>query len=329
MLEPKFDLSVGEGVPLGQLLCFTAVSRGNKAKALESALEPLHRFVYGRPGASGERKYALAAFQGFPPSMMPEVQEKLRNLVKAKLGDMVKALGMRVRVSDPHAEVVRGVLAFLMKPQEEGKAKADPGKPSSARKRSRSLSAAPHEQVAGDTKTADVNERPGRRDDAAKMKAKAEAEEPRPKRARKEEAPSAAAATLAVDKSAVVAAAASPSEDAVRVQVYRRVLAMTPEERATLGVKQLRTELEALFKVRDGALKPYKGIVAETASDCVRALMEAEERARAGLSGAQALSAPAPQPDTAEGKTDSSAEVEANGPKALLEPTADTVLPSQ
>lgn len=262
MSEPKFNLSEGKGTPLGQLPCFTTAKRqSNKLKALEGALEPLHRIVYGRPGITGERKYALEDFRGFPESMKADVREKMGNLTKSKLRELIVGLGMRVHISQAHAQVADDVTEFLMKPRDDGVIKAEGATQSgSATKRTRSSSgpsrnaaaAAAEEHVSNDDRDA-------------------VADVPTAKRPKQEPAPA---------KPTPPAVAAGPTEDAVRVQVYRRVLAMTPQARATLGVKQLRTELEAHFKVKDGDLKRFKEVITETASDCVRALLEAEERAR-------------------------------------------------
>lgn len=270
MSDPKFDFSKGAGAPLGSLPCFTTVKRGKKTKALEAAIEPLHRLVYGRPGQGGERKPALEEFQGFPAAMEGEVREKLGNLTKDRLRDLIRALGMRVLISLPVAQVVEGVAAFLMKPSDEGRIKADnkPATAGGAAKRTRSSPPAAGEASFAETATA-------------------AADAPAPKRARAE--------VKATKGTATAASAVGPTEDAVRVQVYRRVLTMSPEERATLGVKRLRAELEGFFGVAEGNLKELRDVVADTAADCVRALMAAEERAWADTSFA--VTAPATNPE--------------------------------
>ncbi|KPI82789.1 hypothetical protein ABL78_8196 [Leptomonas seymouri] len=260
--EPKFDFSEGAGETLGSLPCFTTVSaRGAAGKALESALEPLHRLVYGRPGMSGRRRAALEDFKGFPPSMRAEVEEKTGKLTKDRLRDIIKALGIAVHISQTQAEVAAGVVAYLMAPKDEGRIK--------------------------DTKTAPTKKRSASPNKAAPEAKKRPAESSvlpstategsKPKRPKTE--------SSAVSVSSA-ATSDGPSDDAVLVQVYRLVLAMPYEERAVLGVKALRTKLEEHFKLPPGGLKSKKDIITSTASDCVRALREAEDRAAAVLQSA-------------------------------------------
>ncbi|KAG5483374.1 hypothetical protein LSCM1_04922 [Leishmania martiniquensis] len=268
---PRFDFSEGAGVALGSLPCFTAVStRGAAGKALEAALEPLHRIAYGRAGNAGKRRAALAHFKGFPMSMEAEVSEKMSKLTKDRLRDVIKALGINVHISLTHAEVAAGVAKFLMAPRDDGRLKGN--SPTAARSKKGS---------------------------PAKRSAPADsADEPLVKKSRPEPlTPSstvAASAVKAPDTSASPPDSAGPSDDAVLVEVYRRVLAMTPEDRAVLGVKALRTGLEEHFKLAAGGLRHKKGIITTAASDCVRALKEAEMRAAAA-----ALQSASDAPDTA------------------------------
>jgi len=63
-LKPKFDLKKGEGVQLRLLGCIASLRRGKETKAAEAAIEPLHRYVYGRSGHSGERIPILDSVHG-------------------------------------------------------------------------------------------------------------------------------------------------------------------------------------------------------------------------------------------------------------------------
>lgn len=270
--ESRFDFNEGAGVALGTLPCFTTVStRGAAGKALEAALEPLHRIAYGRAGNNGKRRAALAGFKGFPVSMEAEVAEKIAKLTKDRLRDVIKALGINVHISLSHAEVAAGVTKFLMAPRDDGKFKGS------------SPAAAKSKKVSSLKRPA-----PADPDD-----------EPEVKRSRPEppELSSAAAAPVA---SSVFATSAGPSDDAVLVEVYRRVLAMTPEDRAVLGVKALRTSLEAHFKLAAGGLRHKKGIITTAASECVRALKEAEMRAAAAAVQSVSDALPSSSPTSAE-----------------------------
>ncbi|AIN96700.1 hypothetical protein LPMP_141220 [Leishmania panamensis] len=272
--EPRFDFNEGTGAALGSLPCFTAVStRGAAGKALEAALEPLHRIAYGRAGSSGKRRAALASFKGCPMSMEAEVSEKIAKLTKDRLRDVIKALGINVHISLSHAEVAAGVAQFLMAPRDDGKFK-------------HSGSAAAKSKTSPAKRPASVNP-----DD-----------EPLTKKLHQELPASLSAVEASATK--VPAASAVPSDDAVLVEVYRRVLAMTPEDRAVLGVKALRTSLEQHFKLAAGGLRHKKGIITTAASDCVRALKEAEMRAAAAavqrIGDAPASSTPEASDSTAQ-----------------------------
>ncbi|KAG5509461.1 hypothetical protein JKF63_06771 [Porcisia hertigi] len=254
----RFDFNEGAGTALGSLPCFTAVStRGAAGKALEAALEPLHRIVYGRAGNNGKRRAALERFKGCPASMEAEVSEKISKLTKDRLRDVIRALGINVHISLPHAQVAAGVVKFLMAPRDDGKIKGSlPAAPKTKKEYSAKRSASP------DT-------------DGKPLMKKVRAETPTPSSA----APP--SAVKSPPSSPAPAASAGPSDEAVLVEVYRHVLSMTPEDRAVLGVKALRTNLEAHFKLVAGGLRHKKDIITSAASDCVRALKEAEMRAAA------------------------------------------------
>ncbi|GET87154.1 hypothetical protein, conserved [Leishmania tarentolae] len=272
---PRFDFNEGTGVALGTLPCFTSVStRGAAGKALEAALEPLHRIAYGRAGNNGKRRAALAGFKGFPLPMETEVSEKIAKLTKDRLRAVIKALGINVHISLSHAEVAAGVTKFLMAPRDDDKFKG-----------SRPAQAKP--------KKASPEKRPASADPV---------DEPDVKKLRPDlRAPSSVPAAPAASPAS--ATSAGPSDDAVLVQVYRRVLTMTPDDRAVLGVKALRTSLEKHFKLADGGLRHKKGIITTAASECVRALKEAEMRAAAAavqhLGSACATSPPTGTEETA------------------------------
>ncbi|KAG5483237.1 hypothetical protein CUR178_04816 [Leishmania enriettii] len=253
---PRFDFSEGTGAALGSLPCFAAVStRSAAGKALEAALEPLHRIAYGRAGNSGKRRAALADFKGFPMSMEAEVSEKIAKLTKDRLRNIIKALGINVHISLAHAEVAAGVAKFLMAPRDDGKLKGSTPVAAKLKKGPPVKRAAP----------ADPDDEP--------LVTKSR---PEPLTASSTAVASAVRAPAAPPASPD---SAGPSDDAVLVEVYRRVLAMTPEDRAVLGVKALRTSLEEHFKLAAGGLRRKKDIITTAASECVRALKEAEMRA--------------------------------------------------
>jgi hypothetical protein len=275
--EPKFNLSEGTGERLGSLPCFTAVSsRGAAAKALESALEPLHRLVYGRPGVGGSRRKALEDFKGFPSAMKAEVEEKVGKLTKDRLRDIIKALGLAVFISQTHAEVAAGVVSFLMAPRDEGKIK-DPKAVATAKKvkRGASSTSSASKKPAAAAKSEAPAEATKRRAPSAAAAEKKRDEEYAPAKKAKTESP------VVVPASACGAAIFSDAE--VQVEVYRQVLAMSHDERGVLGVKALRMKLEEHFKLPAGGLKAKKDIITTTASDCVRALQEAESWGAAAL----------------------------------------------
>lgn len=245
-MDPKFDLSLGTGTPIRELTCITGLRRGKDTKAAEAAIEPLHRYVYGRPGQTGERIRNLSEFKGFPEDMRTDVLEKLKNLTVAKLRDLIKVLAMPVLLSQNAAALADGVLSFLMHPEE----KRQTAKPAPARPK-----------------------RDRQEEDAAASAA------PVPRVAKTEPATSVC----------IQQPSSMPTEDAVRVAVYRRVLSMSLEERRSLGVKALRMELEASFGLPEGGLRGFKEAIKDTASGCVQALLEAEMRATASVpSGAVA-----------------------------------------
>ncbi|TPP46314.1 hypothetical protein CGC21_5065 [Leishmania donovani] len=257
--ESRFDFNEGTGVTLGSLPCFTTVpTRGAAGKALEAALEPLHRIAYGRAGNNGKRRAALASFKGFPASMEAEVAEKIAKLTKDRLRDVIKALGINVHISLSHAEVAAGVTKFLMAPRDDGRFKVS----SPA---------------------------------AAKSKKVSPVKRPAP---------------------------AGPDDES---EVYRRVLAMTPEDRAVLGVKALRTSLEEHFKLAAGGLRHKKGIITTAASECVRALKEAEMRAAAaavqGVSDALSTSSPTSAEQTAAPAPSGPEVLDSTAPAPVASPT--------
>ncbi|KPA77339.1 hypothetical protein ABB37_07220 [Leptomonas pyrrhocoris] len=278
--EPKFDFSEGTGEALGSLPCFTVVGpRSAAGKALETALEPLHRLVYGRPGMSGERRAALEDFKGFPPAMKAEVEEKIGKLTKDRLRNVIQALGLALPISQLRAELVAGVVAFLMAPKDEGKF-TDPKAAAPPTKKRRSAS--PKKAAPTGRK------RPA---EPSPSHAKTAAAKKRIKKAKPEsaEAITGPASTTSSTRSAT--ASEGPSEAVVLVEVYHRVLAMPHEERAVFGVKALRTSLEDHFRLPPGGLQSQKEAITATAADCVRALREAEERAVAALPSATAATA--------------------------------------
>lgn len=288
-LTPKFNLREGSGVPLGQLPCFSSVARrGQAAKALEDALEPLHRLVYGRAGVAGERRAALEEFQGFPAPMQSAVTERLLRMKKSRLCEVSKALGIALRTSDPVQTVAAGVAAFLMAPKDEGRikaAKSGAAAAASGSKRRRESGATAASTAAPDAKRSRTTEE--------KSETKA-----------KQATGASLAGPTSSSSAAATAASSSPtsriSDDRVQVLVYRRVLAMSQGERLSLGVKALRTEIEASLDLPSGALKDRRDIITETASDCVAALKAAEDRVLAAIASA-AL------PTSAEEKTDRAA----------------------
>ncbi|KEG10011.1 putative regulatory subunit of protein kinase a-like protein [Trypanosoma grayi] len=278
----KFALSQGAGTPLGQLPAVQAVSnRGAACKLLETRLEPLHRLVFGRAGKAGERRRALEPFCGFPADMQKDITEKLHKLKKERLRDLIQALGMPVHISKPHAQVADDVARFLMQPHSEEKRKTPvkPARPSgTAAKRERTTSPS---AVGRETKL------------------------------KKETAPAAAAADAATggtgveekskrtEKRAPVAGkpsqANAPSDDAIRVAVYKRILSTPRGERSNLTTKALRLELEQYF----GDLEARKAVIKEAASECVSALVAAEEAAAVSavaVAAAAAAAAAAPTP---------------------------------
>lgn len=290
-LVPRFALSEGAGVALGTLPCFTAVStRGAAGKALESALEPVHRIVYGRPGTAGKRRSALVAFQGFPAAMEAEVVDKVAKLTKDRLRDLIKALDINVYISLTHAEVAAGVAKFLMAPRDDGRIKDASAVAAAKEKAKKAAEAASRRGTAAAPSASSSAAAAGK----GQTRGEGDADdEPLFKKV----------------KADVSGPSGAPSDDAVLVQVYRRVLAMTPEDRALLGVKALRTSLEDHFALPAGGLRDRKEIITTAASDCVRALKEAEMRA----AGAAQASGDAPG-------TASTAATEASAPAQPVAP---------
>lgn len=246
-----FNFECGSGTPLGQLPCFTTVGRRNTASAiaLEAALEPLHRLVFKRPGIAGERKAALKGFRGFAPEMAPQIEERIAALKKDKLRVMVQRLGIRQNISSPVKEVAKAVAAFLMSPRDDKVIK-----PSNAVVPKRS----PKKASASSARPALTK-----------------------KRARSTSPPIPTGSTESRSSTSEV------HTDTIRVAVFRRVLAMHPDERASLGAKALRMELESQFGLPEGGLKHLKEDIVETATLAVRSLLAAEERARTPMAGSQ------------------------------------------
>lgn len=288
--EQRFDFSEGEGVTLSSLPCFTRGSSHQAAgRALENALESLHRIAFGRPGVFGERRNALADFKGCPPTMRAEVMEKVGRLKKDRLQGVIKTLRINEKVSKTQGELAAAVADFFMAPQDQGV--ADPST-SAAKKRKKSKKPAKAKKAAVKKSTAASP----KKETASKTKAAS----------RKKST----AASSSPAPSAIAAAPenAEPSEAEVLLEVYRRVLNMSAAERAVLGVKALRTQLEEHFGLPAGGLKLRKDAITTTASDCVRALREAAE---------QALTAEQPTTDA-----------EAQSPPAQSEPTPAAAVPA-
>lgn len=248
----KFDLSKGCGTPLGELPCFLVIPRRQGAAfgELERALEPLHRLVYGRPGITGERRGALESFKGFPPEAYPQVESKLGNLTKDKLRQIIKMLGIRQHVSSPIEDVRKGVTLFFMSPRDDGVIKLSRSGDKNAGPRTPRRTVKPASSPAS------------RKRDASPLTG-----DQQPGKIKKNESASSPEIPLAVHK------------DTVRVATFKKVLKMTPEERQSLGAKALRLEIESEFGLPEGALKPLKDDITETATLVVRSLLEAEERA--------------------------------------------------
>jgi hypothetical protein len=266
-LKARFDLSLGKGTPLSQFPGWVSPSsRGSKkeADALEDALEPLHRALFGRPGKSGERRQALAEYRGFPEAQRSVFKSKIMTWKKDQLKDLVQALGgSGILVSVPLATLGEDVLKFLETPHI---AKAAAAKPTKATKPIK----AEREPESGG----------------------AAAEAPAAKKARVEQVAVPAKASPPVSKSSAAAPSTKkptaappkpssrPTCDTVRVEAYRRVLSMSEVERSNLSVKGLRQAIGEFLKIDDATMKAYGEAVKETAVECVKALKAEAARVR-------------------------------------------------
>lgn len=253
----KFNFEEGNGTKLSALGQWATGSRGAIVEALETALEPLHRAVFGRPGKLMERRAALGDYCGFPESMTPIMKSKVVSWKKDQLKALVQTLGIDAHVSIPVGDLAEAVLKFLQHPTEKKsapKAKAEP------------KAATPK------TATTEPKERPPKRPAAESAE-----DQPVAKKAKTEVTPAAATSTKVVRRSA----SALPHDDTIRVALYRRVLAMTGEERNNIGVKSLRAEIEKQHSLPEGALKEKTDLIRETALLCVNAVREAETRGAA------------------------------------------------
>lgn len=247
----KFDLEKGSGTPLGSLPCFLAVGRRKSAASLEleSALEPLHRLLYGRPGITGERREALKNFKGFPPEALEQVKAKVGSLKKEKLRQVVKLLGIRQHVSCRVEEVAKGVTDFLMCPRDDGVIQL-----LNLTDQSTSLSA-PRKARASAVRTSSASKDAHFPSEDQSMESK-----------RKKIEPSERKELQVIHK------------DSVKVATFEKILKMSPEERKNLGAKALRLDLEVALRLPKGALKPFKDDIVETATLIIGLLSEAERR---------------------------------------------------
>ncbi|EAN86488.1 hypothetical protein C3747_257g15 [Trypanosoma cruzi] len=254
----KFNFSEGTGTPLAELPAVRAVgNRGAAWKQLETVLEPLHRMVFGRPGRTGERRRALEPFCGFPEAMREVVLQSVQKLKKDKLRELIQALGMPVQFSITHARMADGVAAFLMQPHVAGTRVSSPGKTPQPQTR-----AVKRERATTVSESGGAAKTPKREVDPASTGAENVKESPR---RMKNEMP------VAESSSAVQ----PPSDDTIRVAVYKRVLATSRAERSHLTTKALRLELERQFSDLEGR----KVVIREAASECLAALIAAEEAA--------------------------------------------------
>jgi len=114
---PRFDFSKGTGVKLSTLNSWVTGNRGKDADALETALEPLHRAIYGRAGVHGERRAALADYSGFPDDQLSIMKSKVTSWKKDQMKGLVQALDIPgVLISVPVADLSEGLLNFLRHP---------------------------------------------------------------------------------------------------------------------------------------------------------------------------------------------------------------------
>ncbi|EKF27510.1 hypothetical protein MOQ_008765 [Trypanosoma cruzi marinkellei] len=270
--EAKFDFSEGTGTPLAELPAVRVVgNRGAAWKQLETRLESLHRMVFGRAGRTGERRRALEPFCGFPEAMREVVLERVQKLKREKLRELIQALGMPVLLSNTHARMAEGVAAFLMQPHVAEK-----------RVISSSKASQPQTKIVKRERATTVNESgaaaktPKREVDPASTGGENVKESPR---RMKNEVPVAE----------IPSAVQPPSDDTIRVAVYKRVLATSRAERRNLTTKALRLELEREFSDLEGR----KAVIREAASECLAALIAAEDAAVISASFGNAATATA------------------------------------
>lgn len=252
-IRAKFSFSEGKGTPLKELPSVQAVgSRTAAGKQLEAQLETLHRLVFGRPGKTGERRRALENFSGFPSEMRDDVLQRVHRLKKDKLRDLIKALGMPVQISKRQAQVADEIVDFLMEPRNAKKVvRTSPPKRKAVKRRRRTLSHSASAERGSQEETG--HDKPS---------------EEKPKHAKKE-----------VPVGERLSSTNPPSDDAIRVAIYKRLFVTPREERARLTTKTLRLELEKIF----GDLEGRKAVIKEAASECVFALVAAEEAVSASL----------------------------------------------
>lgn len=249
---PRYALELGTGVPLGALPCFQTVPT-RRNTAASNALEAALEPVHRIVyNRPGVSGYRRKALQAFKG--FPDEAE---DYVKERVGGLKK---------DKLCLVVRG-LGIRQPVSAKAEVVAEAVVSFLMAPRDDGVIKVPKETAA---------ERSG---DAAAAAGK--------KRGR-----DAAAACEEKGGSAKRAKSEGVHVDTVRVAVFRRVLAMTPEERTALSAKALRTELEAQLGLEEGGLKEMKEEIVETAALAVRSLLAAEERAAAAAPPAASPAAP-------------------------------------
>jgi len=231
--------------------------------AWESALEPLHRALFGRAGKSGERYSALGDFCGVPKAHEAAFKAKLESWKKEAL----KALATQLRVdlkkksASSLSELREELIEYLMNP------KAAPEE----KEKTKSTSAAPQKKKNEE----DVAESTPR--NTKKKAASADDEAPPKKKARSE-------STKGQEL----------SDDALKVAVYKNILILPSAELKSLSVKLFRESLEKKLKLPEGALKARKNIVSEVAHECLVALRAASPQDFVSPAGSPKPSAAAP-----------------------------------
>ena len=73
-------------------------------------------------------------------------------------------------------------------------------------------------------------------------------------------------------KAPVTTVSVFPSDDAIRVCAFRKILSMSEDERATVSVKVLRQQLEQVFCLDEGSLKEKKHVLLDVALACNKAI---------------------------------------------------------